>query len=72
MRPFCFILAASGLLLGTCGCALRATTDFGPQSASTKQSVNGGLDGAPGVPFLGGGGARAGTEGGGTEAGGTH
>ena len=72
MRPICFILAASGLLLGTSGCALRATTDFGPQSASTKQSVNGGLDGAPGVPLLGGGGSHSWTDSGGTETGGTH
>ena len=57
MRFLCFILAATGLLCG--GCALRATTDFGPQSASTKQSLNGGLDGAPGIPFLQGGAPEA-------------
>ena len=58
MRFLYSILAAAGLLLGSGGCALRATTDFGPQSPSTKQSVNGGLDGAPGVSILGDNGSR--------------
>ena len=72
MRLFCVILTSVGLLLGANGCALRATTDFGPQSASTKQSVNGGLDGAPGVSLFGGGGTHGSVDGGGAEAGGGH
>ena len=52
MRLFCFLLTAGCLLLGSSGCALRATTDFGPQSETTKRSVNGGLEGQSGVPLL--------------------
>jgi hypothetical protein len=51
-------LAVTGgivLALGATGCALRATTDFGPQSESSKRSLNVGPEGMPGIPVTGGG-----------------
>jgi hypothetical protein len=45
--------AVLGILLGGSGCALRATTDFGPQSESAKHSVSAGPEGMPGVPIYG-------------------
>ena len=51
-RPACFALLM--LLLGTSGRALRATTYFGLQSLSSRQSISAGSEGLPGVPILGG------------------
>ena len=44
-----FALAAAGFVL-VCGavCALRATTDFGPQTSSSTRSLSVGPEGLPG------------------------
>ena len=61
MSRSCFLLGAAGVaMIVTRGCALRATTDFGSQSATSRQSVNAGPEGLPGIPILGGRGADAG------------
>ncbi len=54
--PRSLLIAAAGsvVILGAGGCALRATTDFGPQSQSSRQSINAGPEGLPGVPILSG------------------
>ncbi len=54
IRSLLSFAAGAVLILGAGGCALRATTDFGPQSSSSRQSINAGPEGLPGVPVLGG------------------
>ena len=51
LRARHFLYAASlgiAALLGIAGCALRATTDFGPQSPSATRSLSVGPEGLPG------------------------
>ena len=60
-RAYLLLVAAGGVAaVGTSGCALRATTDFGGQSATSRQSLTAGPEGLRGLPILGGDGADAG------------
>ena len=53
VRAILSVAAGLGLLMGASGCALRATTDFGPQSETSKRSINAGPEGMPGVSIYG-------------------
>ena len=60
-RTRLFLLAIGcAAISGESGCALRATTDFGPQSDTSRQSLHAGPEGLPGLPILGGSGAEGG------------
>jgi hypothetical protein len=52
MRLTCLLAVAAAAMFACAGCALRATTDFGPQSESARQSINAGMDGHHGVPLV--------------------
>ena len=50
MRIWLAAALSAALILALCGsgCALRATTDFGPQSSNSTRSLSAGPEGLPG------------------------